>query len=79
MVRLHQLEAKPDQIKAVIREYAQSYEKPEEVMRWYYQQPERLRDVESIVLEDNVVQWTLSNAIVEDKPTAFDELMGNAQ
>ena len=79
MVRLHKLEAKPDQIKAVIQEYAQSYEKPEEVMRWYYQQPERLREVESIVLEDNVVQWTLSNSKVENKPTAFDELMGNAQ
>ena len=52
---------------------------PEEVTRWYYQQPERLREVESIVLEDNVVQWALSNAKVEDKPTAFDDLMGNAQ
>ena len=79
MVRLHKLEAKPDQIKAAIQEYAQSYEKPEEVVRWYYQQPERLRELESIVLEDNVVQWTLSNAKVEDKPTAFDDLMGNAQ
>ena len=65
-------------ISAVIQEYARSYEKPEEVVRWYYQQPERLREVESIVLEDNVVQWTLSNSRVENKPTAFDELMGNA-
>ncbi len=79
MVKLHKLEAKQEQIKAVIQEYAQSYEKPEEVVRWYYQQPERLREVESIVLEDNVVQWALSNAKVEDKPTAFDDLMGNAQ
>ena len=79
MVKLHKLEAKPEQIKLVIQEYAQSYEKPEEVMRWYYQQPERLREVESIVLEDNVVQWALSNAKVEDKPTPFDDLMGNAQ
>ena len=79
MVKVHRLDAKPDQIKAVIQEYAQSYEKPEEVVRWYYQQPERLRDVESIVLERNVVQWALSNARVEDKPTAFDDLMGNTQ
>ena len=76
---VHRLDAKPDQIKAVIQEYAQSYEKPDEVVRWYYQQPERLRDVESIVVEGNVVQWALSNARVEDKPTAFDDLMGNAQ
>ncbi len=79
MVKLHKLGAKPEQIKAVIQEYAQSYEKPDEVVRWYYQQPERLREVESIVLEDNVVQWALSNTKVEDKPTAFDDLMGNAQ
>ncbi len=78
-VRLHKLEAKPEQVKAVVQEYAASYEKPEEVVRWYFQQPERLREVESIVLEDNVVQWALSNAKVEDKTTAFDELMGNAQ
>ena len=79
MVKLHKLDAKPEQVKSVVQEYAQSYEKPEEVMRWYYQQPERLREVEAIVLEDNVVQWTLSNTRVEDKPTPFDDLMGNAQ
>jgi len=75
----HKLEARPEQIKAVVSEHAQSYEKPEEVMRWYYQQPERLREIESVVLEDNVVQWALARAKVEDKQTPFDDLMGNAQ
>lgn len=78
-VRMNKLEAKPDQIKTVVQEYAQSYEKPDEVVRWYYQQQDRLREVESIVLEDNVVQWALSKAKVEDKPVAFDELMGSPQ
>ena len=79
LVKRHGLEAKPDQVKAVVGEYAQSYEKPEEVLRWYYQSPDRLREVESIVLEDNVVQWVLANAGVEDKATEFDDLMGNAK
>ncbi|HWH49892.1 MAG TPA: trigger factor [Burkholderiales bacterium] len=79
MVKRHGLEAKPDQVKAVVGEYAQSYERPEEVLRWYYQSPDRLREVESIVLEDNVVQWVLANAGVEDKATEFDDLMGNAK
>lgn len=79
MVKSHKLEARPEQIKAVVSEYAQSYEKPEEVMRWYYQSADRLREIESIVLEDNVVQWVLSRAKVEDAPTEFDDLMGNAQ
>jgi trigger factor len=75
----NKLEARPEQIKAVVAEQAQSYEKPDEVVRWYYQQPERLREIESVVLEDNVVQWALSKAKVEDKATPFDDLMGNAQ
>jgi trigger factor len=79
LVRSQKLEARPEQIKAVVEEFARSYEKPEEVVRWYYQQPERLREVESIVLEDNVVQWVLGKARVEDKAVDFDELMGNAQ
>jgi trigger factor len=79
MVKLHSLQAKPDQIKAIVSEQAQSYERPEEVVRWYYQQPERLRDVESIVLEENVVQWVLSKVKVEDKDTPFDDLMGSGQ
>lgn len=79
LVRSQKLEARPEQIRGVVEEFAKSYEKPEEVARWYYQQPERLREVESIVLEDNVVQWVLGQARVEDKAVDFDELMGNAK
>ena len=35
---------------------------------------DRLREVESLVLEDNVVQWMLSQAKTQDKPADFDEL-----
>jgi trigger factor len=76
LVKREGLAAKPDQIKAVVQDYAQSYERPEEVVRWYYQSNDRLREVESLVLENNVVDWALSKVKVEDKPTDFDELMG---
>ncbi len=79
LVRQHNLQAKPDQIKTVVKDYAESYERPEEVMRWYYQSADRLREVESLVLEDNVVQWVLSQAKAVDKPGDFDELMGNTK
>jgi trigger factor len=78
LVRRENLGAKPEQLKAVVQDYAESYERPDEVVRWYYQSPDRLREVESLVLENNVVEWALSRARVEDKPAAFDELMGNA-
>ena len=79
LVKEHGLQAKPEQIKSVVQDYADSYERPEEVVRWYYQSPERLREVESLVLEDNVVQWALSRAKVVDKAADFDELMGHAK
>jgi trigger factor len=79
VVRQNSLQAKPDQIKAVVQDYAESYERPEEVVRWYYQSPDRLREVESLVLEDNVVQWALSKAKNVEKAADFDELMGNAK
>ena len=79
LVQAEKLQARPEQVKGVVEEFARSYEKPEEVVRWYYQNPERLREVESIVLEDNVVQWVLGKAKVEDKTMPFDELMGDAK
>ncbi len=79
VVKAHGLQGRPEQVRAMVEEQAQTYEQPEQVVKWYYQSPERLRDIESMVLEDNVVAWALSVAKVEDKVTAFDELMGNSK
>lgn len=68
------LEAKPAQVKALVAEAAQSYEYPEEVVAWHYQQPERLGEFEAQALEDNVIEWVLTQALVEDKATSFKEL-----
>jgi trigger factor len=79
VVKVNGLQAKPEQVRAMVEEQAQTYEQPEQVVKWYYQSPERLRDIESMVLEDNVVAWALAIAKVEDKATEFDELMGNGK
>ena len=79
VVSKHGLSAKPEQIKEVVEEQAKAYEQPEEVRRWYYQSPDRLREIESVVLESNLVKWVVEQAKVEDKQMAFDDLMGNSQ
>ncbi len=79
VVKTNGLQAKPEQVRAMVEEQAQTYEQPEQWVKWFYQAPERLREVESMVLEDNVVAWALAAARVEDKPIAFDELMGNSK
>ena len=77
IVKVNKLRAQPDQIKKIVEESAQSYEHPEEVIRWYYAQPQRLQEVEGVAIEDNVVAWALSASKVVEKPIAFDELMGH--
>src|SRR5690606_35220922 len=52
LVRAHDLQAKPEQIKAHIDELAASYEKPAEVVRWYYGDAKRMGEVEAIVIEN---------------------------
>jgi trigger factor len=79
LVSSNGLGAKPDQVKAVVEEQAKSYDQPEEFKRWYYESPERLREIESMVAEDNVVQWVIGQAKMTEKATAFDELMGSGQ
>ena len=76
LVRANTLQAKPEQIKAHVEELAASYEKPAEVVRWYYSDNRRLADVEAIVVENNVTDFVLSKAKVVEKQVSFDELMG---
>lgn len=78
IVQAHKLVAQPEQIRTLIQEQAQSYEDPEQVMQWYYQSPERMQEIESLALEENVVAWVTGQAQVEDVTTSFDELMGRA-
>jgi trigger factor len=76
VVRAHGLNAKPEQVKAMVQEAAQTYEQPDAVVRWHYEKPERLNEFEALAVEHNVVEWVLARAKVADKPTTFAELMG---
>lgn len=78
-VKSEKLQATPEQVRTLVEESAQSYEQPEEVVRWYYAQPQRLTEVEGVAIENNVVAWVLSKAQVSDKAVAFDDLMGQKQ
>ena len=78
LVRTNNLQATAEQIKAHIEELASSYEKPADVVRWYYSDMSRLGEVEAVVIENNVTDFILSKAKVTDKAVSFDELMGQS-
>ena len=75
LVKSQSLQAKPDQLRKQVEEFAQAYENPGELIRYYFSDRNRLAEVEAIVVEQNVVDWVLNTARVTDKALAFDELM----
>lgn len=78
LVRSNDLHATPEQLKAHVEDLAASYEKPEEVVRWYFSDRQRLSEVEAVVVENNVTEFVLGQAKINDKAVSFDELMGQA-
>ncbi len=76
VVKANDLHAKPEQIRAHIEEMAASYERPDDVTRWYYSDNQRLAEVEAVVIESNVAEFVLSKAKVTEKAISFEELMG---
>ena len=78
LVKENELHAKPEQIRAHVENLASSYEDPQEVVRWYYGDPQRLSQVESIVIENNVAEYVFGQARTSDKALSFDELMQSA-
>jgi trigger factor len=76
LVRANELHATPEQLKAHIEELAASYEKPQDVVRWYLSDNSRMAEVEGVVIENNVTDFVLSKAKVTEKAISFDELMG---
>jgi len=78
LVKEHGVAATPAQVRSLVNDFAQTYEQPSEVVKWFYSEAKRLAEFEGLALESNVVNWVLGNAKVEDKAVTFDELMGKA-
>jgi trigger factor len=77
LVRANGITAAEDQVKALVDEFAQSYEDPSEVVAWYHQDKTRLNEARALVLEENIVNWVLERAQVTDEPSTLEKLMGN--
>jgi trigger factor len=78
LVNEHSLQANADQVRAMVDQFSVSFEHPEDVVRWYYDDVKRLDEPAALATEENVVNWVLAAAKVSDKKVKFDDLMGNA-
>lgn len=75
IVNTNSLQANADQVRAMVDTFANSYEKPEELVNWYYADVKRLDEPAALATEENVVNWVLEKAKVSAKKIKFDELM----
>lgn len=75
VVKQNDLKAKPEQIRAIVEEHAESFEDPKQMIRWYYSDQSRLAEVEAMALEDNVVEWAAQAMDVAAVTQSFDEIM----
>ncbi len=75
------LELKPDaeKVRAAVEEMASTYQDPEEVINHYYSDPQQLASVESMVLEDQVVEKLLENANITESECTYQEALSKAQ
>lgn len=76
LIKVNEIKVSEEQLKAKVDEIASTYEKPEEVVNWYYGDKKRLSEIETLALEDAVVDWIFAQADVSEKQSGFDEVMG---
>jgi trigger factor len=78
LIKSREIKVSEEQLRAKVEEIAATYEKPEEVVKWYYSDKKRLSEVESLALEDAVVDWVFAQGDVSEKQSRFDEVLGRA-
>jgi trigger factor len=75
LIDAHGVKVDPARVRSAVEDLAASYEDADEVVRWYYADPSRLREVENMVLEDQVVDLILEKATTKEESIDFQALM----
>ena len=79
IVKEHRIELDHALVRTRVETIASTYQDPARIVEWYYSDRERLSGVESLVFEDQVVDWILERAQVTDEPTSFDRILNPGQ
>ena len=79
LIRSQELRAKPEKVREIIESRAQSYEDSAAFVNWYYNDEKRLGEIESIALEDEVIDCIAALGKVKEISLSFDELMNKGQ
>ncbi len=75
LVKTRAIKVDRTRVEARLGELAATYPDPDAILKAYRQNPDAMRQVEGMVLEDQVVDYLLERATVTDQPSTFKELM----
>ena len=79
IIDTEQLAVDQERVKEFISEAAQNYEDPEEVIEYYTNDKQQRAGIEAVVLENQVVDYLLSQGKVTDKEVDYQTLLATAQ
>ena len=79
IVKQNDIKPDSDRVRAMVEELASAYQEPEQVVNWYMQNEQQLAEIESVVLEEQVVDTVLQKAKVTDKAVTYEEAVKPAQ
>jgi trigger factor len=79
IIQKNDIKVPPARLRETVEKLAASYERPEDVVKYYYSDKQRLAELENVALEEMAVEWLLEQVKVTDKKVSFDDLMNPGQ
>ncbi|MBY5985274.1 trigger factor [Halomonas sp. DP5Y7-2] len=79
VIKVNELEASDDEIKAKVEELAQQYQDPEQVVEYYMGNEQMKTQVKSALLEEKAVDKLLDQATVKDVEMSYQQALAAAQ
>ena len=79
IIREHRIELDHSRVRDRVETIASTYQEPGGVVAWYYADRERLSNIESQILEDQVVEWVMDHVRFIDEQTSFDRILNPVQ
>lgn len=75
LMKLSAIQVNQDKVMERVELMSQEYEDPDEFVRYYKSNPQLLRGIETLVMEDMMVEWVADQAKVTRIESTFDEVM----
>lgn len=74
VIKANEIKLDEDRLNGKIEKFAQTYEKPQDVIDYYNSNAEQMAMIQNIVLEEQVTDWVMEQVKVEDVKSSFEEI-----